>query len=155
MLLEGTLDTPTAKATLNVKNTTMGTRMAGLSLVMVGADGVALDVDSQGAPRIGDIRSCIAFCNRLARARWAKNTIGDKRLTAWARKQAVQSGNEVDATIENDLWILGWQEQCGGAIHRAGPSSNGETGRSASCDNQCESSVRRDSMYRPLTPSAC
>ena len=50
VLLEETLNPPTADASLNVKNTTMGTRMAGLSLVMVGADGVALDADPADAP---------------------------------------------------------------------------------------------------------
>lgn len=106
VLLEETLNPPTADASLNVKNTTMGTRMAGLSLVMVGADGVALDADPPDAPRIGDIRSCIAFCNRLDRARWAKNTIGDERLTHWAREQALRAGENIDTTIDTTSGYL-------------------------------------------------
>ncbi len=106
VLLEGTLRVPTADATLNVKNTTMATRMAGLSLVMAGADSVALEYNSISSQRIGDIRSCIAFCNRLDRARWARNTIGDHRLTSWARMQALQSGNEIDETIDTTSGYL-------------------------------------------------
>ncbi len=93
VLLEDTLKSPATDGTKPVLNTAMGTRMAGLALAMHGVDGVAIhEGQKQDAP-IQNLNSCIAFCNQLRRAKWARETIADERLCVWAAaKQRKQKG---------------------------------------------------------------
>ena len=88
VLLDDTLESPATGSAEEVRNTAMGQRMAGLALVMHGVDGVTIhEGRKQNAP-IRDLSSCIAFCNQLRKAKWARKTIADERLTAWVRQRA-------------------------------------------------------------------
>lgn len=93
VLLEDTLSSPATDDTKPVLNTAMGTRMAGLALVMHGADGLTIHEGQQQKASIQDLNSCIAFCNQLKRARWARDTIADERLNAWAIEKSGHNGH--------------------------------------------------------------
>ncbi len=93
VLLEDTLSSPATDGTKPVLNTAMGTRMAGLSLVMQGADGLTIHEGRQQKTSIQDLNSCIAFCNQLKRAQWARKTIADERLNDWAIKKSGNNGH--------------------------------------------------------------
>ena len=88
VLLEDTLKSPATDQIKPVLNTAMGTRMAGLALVMHGADGITIHEGEKQDTFVQNLNSCIAFCNQLRKAKWARDTISDERLTAWARTKS-------------------------------------------------------------------
>lgn len=90
ILLEDTLNSPATDSAKPVQNTAMGTRMAGLALVMHGVEGLTIHEGQRQKTSIQNLNSCIAFCNQLKRARWARDTIADERLNDWA---IAKSGN--------------------------------------------------------------
>lgn len=61
-----------------VENTSRNTRVAALAQAM-----------QYGTEDMGDIRSCIAFCNRVAFAGSASRLLGDERLSEWAHGRAL------------------------------------------------------------------
>ena len=62
----------------SVENTSRNTRVAALAQAM-----------QYGADDMEDIRSCIAFCNRVAFAGKASRLLSDARLSKWAHKRAL------------------------------------------------------------------
>ena len=65
----------------DVANTSKNTRVAALAQAM-----------QYGTDDIRDIRSCIAFCNRVDFATQASRLLGDPRLSAWAHSRALAQG---------------------------------------------------------------
>ncbi len=65
----------------DVENTSRNTRVAALAQAM-----------QYGAEDMEDIRSCIAFCNRVAFASKASRLLRDKRLSQWAHGRALAQG---------------------------------------------------------------
>ena len=65
----------------DVENTSRNTRVAALAQAM-----------QYGTDDMEDIRSCIAFCNRVAFASKASRLLGDKRLSRWAHGRALAQG---------------------------------------------------------------
>ena len=65
----------------DVANTSKNTRVAALAQAM-----------QYGADDMGDIRSCIAFCNRVDFATQASRLLGDRRLSKWAHGRALAQG---------------------------------------------------------------
>ena len=63
----------------DVGNTSRNTRVAALAQAM-----------QYGADDMEDIRSCIAFCNRVDFAGKASRLLGDKRLSQWAHDRALK-----------------------------------------------------------------
>ncbi len=61
-----------------VENTSRNTRVAALAQAM-----------QYGTEDMDDIRSCIAFCNRVAFAGQASRLLGDERLSRWAHGRAL------------------------------------------------------------------
>ena len=62
----------------SVENTSRNTRVAALAQAM-----------QYGTEDMEDIRSCIAFCNRVAFAGKASRLLGDRRLSKWAHDRAL------------------------------------------------------------------
>ena len=62
----------------DVENTSKNTRVAALAQAM-----------QYGTDDMEDIRSCIAFCNRVAFAGKASRLLGDRRLSKWAHGRAL------------------------------------------------------------------
>ena len=62
----------------DVENTSRNTRVAALAQAM-----------QYGTDDMEDIRSCIAFCNRVAFAGTASRLLGDRRLSKWAHDRAL------------------------------------------------------------------
>lgn len=88
-------DAPATRPGTAVQDTSMGQRIAALSLVMNGADGRAINQgDALTGEPIRPINSCIAFCNTLQKARVARQTIADQRLTDWAQQRVGTTGDE-------------------------------------------------------------
>lgn len=65
----------------DVENTSKNTRVAALAQAM-----------QYGTDDMEDIRSCIAFCNRVAFAGQASRLLQDKRLSDWAHGRALTQG---------------------------------------------------------------
>ena len=94
VLIDDTADAPVTQSEPAVQDTTMGQRIAALSLVMNGADGRGIGQDGTltGKP-IRPINSCIAFCNTLQKARSARQIVSDSRLTDWAQQRTGATAN--------------------------------------------------------------
>ena len=99
VLIDDAADTPAAQPESGLQDTTMGQRIAALSLVMNGADGRSLERDGElaGEP-IRPINSCIAFCNTLQKARSARHIISDQRLTDWAQQHVSTADSAGDSS---------------------------------------------------------
>ena len=69
----------------DVENTSKNTRVAALAQAM-----------QYGTEDMEDIRSCIAFCNRVAFASKASRLLGDERLSKWAYGRALAQNKAVD-----------------------------------------------------------
>lgn len=94
VFIDDTEDAPVTRPGTAVQDTSMGQRIAALSLVMNGADGRAINQgDALTGETIRPISSCIAFCNTLPKARMARHTIADQRLTDWAQQRIGITGD--------------------------------------------------------------
>ena len=71
----------------DVANTSKNTRVATLALAM-----------QYGVDDMDDIRSCIAFCNRVDFATQASRLLGDPRLSKWAHGRALAQGKAKQGT---------------------------------------------------------
>ena len=71
----------------DVANTSKNTRVATLALAM-----------QYGVDDMDDIRSCIAFCNRVDFATQASRLLGDPRLSKWAHGRALAQGKAKHGT---------------------------------------------------------
>ena len=71
----------------DVANTSRNTRVAALAQAM------QFDTDD-----MEDIRSCIAFCNRVDFANQAAHLLGDRRLSKWAHGRALARGKAGEGT---------------------------------------------------------
>ncbi len=71
----------------DVANTSKNTRVATLALAM-----------QYGVDDMDDIRSCIAFCNRVDFATQASRLLGDPRLSKWAHGRALAQGKAKKGT---------------------------------------------------------
>ena len=71
----------------DVANTTKNTRVAALAQAM-----------QYGTDDMEDIRSCIAFCNRVNFANQASRLLGDERLSKWAHGRALARGKAEKGT---------------------------------------------------------
>ena len=83
----GNVGTDEVRETDDVANTSKNTRVAALAQAM-----------QYGTQDMEDIRSCIAFCNRVDFANQASRLLGDERLSKWAHGRALAQGKAEQGT---------------------------------------------------------
>lgn len=87
------------QAVEKLKDTSLAERIAGLGrLMLIG----------EGGNELSNVRSCIAYCNKLINAKEARNILQDKEgsLCRWAARMAEQDGKPLDPEVRLDAGYL-------------------------------------------------
>ena len=90
------------KAVEKLKDTSLAERIAGLGRLMLTGEG------GNEPNELSNVRSCIAYCNKLSNAKEARNILQDKEgsLRRWAAKMAKQDGKRLDPEARLDAGYL-------------------------------------------------
>ena len=90
------------QAVEKLKDTSLAERIAGLGRLMLTGEG------GNEPNELSNVRSCIAYCNKLVNAKEAKNILQDKEggIRKWAARMAEQDGKRLGPEVRLDAGYL-------------------------------------------------